>query len=302
MLTALVGANDGAGDWHIAVRSGGHSMGAISNIAQGVTIDLTLLNSTTYDEATNIASIQPGARWKDAFADLDEYGVTATGGRDGGVGVGGFLLGGGMSFFSGRTGFGCDSIVNYEVVLADGIIVNANSTSNPDLWRALKGGASNFGIVTRFDIEAIPAHKMYHDIRFISSQYSDTVVDTVAAFTDHDDSVADDALVTFFSHNATVSPDIYIGMIHVNSQGNANSSAVFNEVRNVPTMLNITNYRTMSEVAESSQVPPGSRFVLISPRLLIALFSRLTMVQIQLSDPYLSQRPRISPPMRRHLC
>jgi hypothetical protein len=32
-----------------------------------------------------------------------------------------------------------------QVVLADGSIVNANKRSNADLWRALKGGANNFG-------------------------------------------------------------------------------------------------------------------------------------------------------------
>lgn len=39
-----------------------------------------------------------------------------------------------------------------EIVLADGSIVNANSFDRPDLFRALKGGSSNFGIVTRFDL------------------------------------------------------------------------------------------------------------------------------------------------------
>jgi FAD/FMN-containing dehydrogenase len=44
--------------------------------------------------------------------------------------------------------------VNFEVVLADGQVANANATSNDDLWRALKGGSNNFGIVTRFDVRA----------------------------------------------------------------------------------------------------------------------------------------------------
>lgn len=43
---------------------------------------------------------------------------------------------------------GIDSVVNYEVVLADGKIVNANETSYPDLFRVLKGGANNYGIVS----------------------------------------------------------------------------------------------------------------------------------------------------------
>jgi hypothetical protein len=59
---------------------------------------------------------------------------------------------GGVSFFSGRYGFACDNVFNFEVVLASGATVNANATSNPTLYRALKGGSNNLGVVTRFDV------------------------------------------------------------------------------------------------------------------------------------------------------
>ena len=58
---------------------------------------------------------------------------------------------GGVSFFSGRYGFACNNIAAYEVVLGNGTVVTATSTRNPRLFRALKGGSNNFGIVTRFD-------------------------------------------------------------------------------------------------------------------------------------------------------
>ena len=41
--------------------------------------------------------------------------------------------------------------MNYQVVLADGSVVEANENTNADLWIALRGGSNNFGIVTRFD-------------------------------------------------------------------------------------------------------------------------------------------------------
>lgn len=47
-------------------------------------------------------------------------------------------------------------MVNFQVVLASGEIVNANATSRSDLFTALKGGQSNFGIVTRFDLRTFP--------------------------------------------------------------------------------------------------------------------------------------------------
>ena len=68
---------------------------------------------------------------------------------------------GGISFFSAREGLVCDNVENFEVVLASGEIVNANRDQNSDLWLALKGGSSNFGIVTRFDIRTFPQGNFY---------------------------------------------------------------------------------------------------------------------------------------------
>lgn len=47
--------------------------------------------------------------------------------------------------------------MSYEVVLANGSIVTASSSSHPELWRVLKGGSNNFGIVTRFTLRTIPS-------------------------------------------------------------------------------------------------------------------------------------------------
>lgn len=55
------------------------------------------------------------------------------------------LLGGGLSFLSAQFGLACDNVVNYEVVLANASIVNANADSNTALFWALKGGGNQFG-------------------------------------------------------------------------------------------------------------------------------------------------------------
>jgi FAD/FMN-containing dehydrogenase len=51
-----------------------------------------------------------------------------------------------LSFLSAQYGLACDNVVNYEVVLADGSIVNANANNYTDLFWALKGGGNQFGI------------------------------------------------------------------------------------------------------------------------------------------------------------
>ncbi|MCJ1241799.1 hypothetical protein MMC14_009805, partial [Varicellaria rhodocarpa] len=59
----------------------------------------------------------------------------------------------GLSFFSPQKGFGCDNVLNYQIFLVNGSIVNVNATLNPHLFRALKGRSNNFGVVAEFDIE-----------------------------------------------------------------------------------------------------------------------------------------------------
>ncbi|KAH7102172.1 hypothetical protein BKA62DRAFT_829528 [Auriculariales sp. MPI-PUGE-AT-0066] len=121
----------------------------------GVSIDLSGLNRVEVSADGAVVSVGAGATSLAVYAALDPWNVTAAVGRNGAVGVGGFLTGGGISYVSPRVGWACDSLVNVEVVLASGEIVDANATSNPDLFWALKGGSNNFGIVTRFDLRTV---------------------------------------------------------------------------------------------------------------------------------------------------
>jgi FAD/FMN-containing dehydrogenase len=89
------------------------------------------MRQTTYDPETKIASIQPGTTWATAYGDLEPYHVTVAGGRTGTVGIGGFLLGGGNTFYAAREGFGCDNVVNFEIVLANGYVEIALITHSP---------------------------------------------------------------------------------------------------------------------------------------------------------------------------
>ncbi|KAI9799744.1 MAG: hypothetical protein M1833_003863 [Piccolia ochrophora] len=145
-----------------AIRAGGHTPWAGSaNIAGGVTIDLSAIKDVAVRPDRTVTSVGPGARWIDVYRELDALSLAIPGGRVPDVGVGGLMNGGGLSYFSPRLGFVCDNVVNYEVVLANGRVVNANATSNPDLWFALKGGSNNFGIVTRFDIKTFTQGKLW---------------------------------------------------------------------------------------------------------------------------------------------
>lgn len=69
--------------------------------------------------------------------------------------MGGYTLGGGLSFLSAEYGFCSDTVMNYEVVLADASIVNANKDENSDLFWALKGGGNQFGMKEKFPTQFV---------------------------------------------------------------------------------------------------------------------------------------------------
>jgi len=146
----------------------------------------------------SFVSVEPGNRWADVYSRLEPLGIAVSGGRWGNVGVGGLLTGGimksiyirciylfksgGLSFFQGREGPACDGVINHEVVLSDGSIIEANPRNNSDLHKALKGGNNNFGIVTRFDLKAFPQENIRGGIIMDTPRQDNSVLDWFQTF------------------------------------------------------------------------------------------------------------------------
>lgn len=66
------------------------------------------------------------------------------------TGVGGLTLGGGFGYLTGQYGLSIDNLLEAEIVLASGEIVNASASQNVDLFWAIRGAGANFGVVTSF--------------------------------------------------------------------------------------------------------------------------------------------------------
>ncbi|KAF9869992.1 geranylgeranyl pyrophosphate synthase [Colletotrichum karsti] len=145
-----------------AVRGGGHSdIPGASNSDGGITVNMAGLSDVEVDASAGVARVGAGAKWGAVFKELDKTNKTVVGGRLTGVGVGGLLLGGGLSHFSGLHGWACDNVRNYELVLANGSIIDVSHSTHPDLYRALRGGGNNFGVVTRFDLDLFDQGPMW---------------------------------------------------------------------------------------------------------------------------------------------
>lgn len=132
-----------------------------SNIQNGLTIDLRHLSLVEVSSDRSLTRVGTGNTWQAVYKKLEPLRLAVVGGRHGGVGVGGLTLGGGISFFSGLHGLACDNVLEFQVVLANGSIVVADTDCHADLYWALKGGGNNFGIVTRMDLATFKQGDMW---------------------------------------------------------------------------------------------------------------------------------------------
>ncbi|KAJ6178232.1 hypothetical protein N7519_008693 [Penicillium mononematosum] len=209
-----------------AIRSGGHMAWAgANNIETGVTIDLGLMTTTTYNPDTKVASLQPGGTWAQVYSELEKYGVMVAGGREGLVGIGGLLLGGGIAFHSCRYGFACDQVINYEVVLADGSIVQANKTTNSDLFSVLKGGSNNFGIVTRFDMVTFEATNIWDGNIVLPKTATGDIIEAFVDFEQKLNEAPDDHILAMWTY-LPQTKDHFINMVLTNLDGVENAKSL----------------------------------------------------------------------------
>ncbi|KAJ7605457.1 hypothetical protein DFH06DRAFT_1348718 [Mycena polygramma] len=165
VATALVILTEGKCEF--AVRSGGHMpwKGANNIDTPGVTFDLSQLNNVALSSDKSVVHVGPGLRWGPVYDALEPYNLTIVGGRSNTVGVGGYLLGGGISHLNAQHGLAAQNVDNYQIVLANGTIANINPSAYPDLHTALGAGSTNYGIVTQYDLITYPRIPIFGGLR-----------------------------------------------------------------------------------------------------------------------------------------
>ncbi|GAC1533738.1 MAG: FAD-binding oxidoreductase [Acidimicrobiales bacterium] len=135
----------------VSVRGGGHGFAGFAITDGGVMIDLSLMKSISVDPESQRAVAAGGVTWAEFDAAAQVHGLTTPGGFISHTGVAGLTLGGGIGWLTRTAGLTCDNLLGAQVVLADGRIVHASDTENPDLMWALRGGGGNFGVVTSLE-------------------------------------------------------------------------------------------------------------------------------------------------------
>jgi FAD/FMN-containing dehydrogenase len=149
----------------LVVKGGGHSLLGTSNAADSLLIWTRAMADITLHEAfvpqgcntppQPAVSVGAGAIWLHVYdAVTTKAGRYVQGGGATTVGVAGLIQSGGFSSFSKSYGTAAASLLEAEVVTADGAVRTANACTNADLFWALKGGGGgSFGVVTRLTLK-----------------------------------------------------------------------------------------------------------------------------------------------------
>ncbi|KAI4600805.1 hypothetical protein KJ359_012967 [Pestalotiopsis sp. 9143b] len=141
-----------------AMRGGGHM--PIANAANinssGVLLSSSGMTQLQLSDDQSTIEIGAGNKWGEVYEYLEPFKLAVVGGRSGLVGVAGFILGGGISFFGNQYGWASANVAQFDCILANGDFVSATPTNDySDLYWALRGGGNSFAIVTALHLKIV---------------------------------------------------------------------------------------------------------------------------------------------------
>jgi FAD/FMN-containing dehydrogenase len=150
----------------LVVKGGGHSYQGTSNAPDSLLIWTRQMHDVTVHDdfvpqgcagkvpAQRAATLGAGAIWMQVYdAVTTKGGAYVQGGGCTTVGVAGLIQSGGFGSFSKHYGTAASSLLQAEVVTAEGKILIANACTNPDLFWALKGGGGgSFAVISKLTV------------------------------------------------------------------------------------------------------------------------------------------------------
>lgn len=159
-------------DLPVRVHTTGHASGARPPVTGGVLLRTRLEGGVEVDAERRVARVPAGTTWGEVVAAAAPHGLAAPHGSAAHVGVVGYLLGGGVSFYGRHTGLAANSVRAVELVTAGGDPVRADAGSDRELLWALRGGGGGFGVVTAVEIDLFPVAKVVTGASYWSAAHA----------------------------------------------------------------------------------------------------------------------------------
>jgi FAD binding domain-containing protein/berberine-like enzyme len=148
-------------DLRVASQGTGHGAFPLGTLDDALLVKTNRLDGIEVDAAKRVARVGAGVIWRDALNAAGESGLVGLAGSSPDVGVVGYTLGGGLSWFGRRYGLACNRVRAIDLVTADGEPRRVDAEHDPDLFWALRGGGCGLGIVTAMEFDLLPIPEIY---------------------------------------------------------------------------------------------------------------------------------------------
>ena len=145
----------------VAAQRTGHNAAPLGSLAKTVLMRTGGLGGVELDADKGSARVGAGALWGDVLPRASELGLAALHGSSPNVGIAGYTLGGGVSFYDRRHGLACNRVTAIELVIAGGAQIRVDADNEPDLFWALRGGGGSFGVVTAIEFDLLPLPEIF---------------------------------------------------------------------------------------------------------------------------------------------
>ena len=143
-------------DLLLTIKGGGHNIAGLATADGSLMLDLSLMRGVWVEPERRLAHAQGGCLLGDVDRETQLHGLAAVLGFVSATGIAGLTLGGGFGYLSRRWGYTSDNVVSMDLVTAEGRLIRASESENPDLFWGLRGGGGNFGVVTGFEYRLYP--------------------------------------------------------------------------------------------------------------------------------------------------
>lgn len=150
-----------AHDLRVAGQGTGHGAAPLGPLEETILIKTEGMRGVEVDPEAQSARVEAGVLSLELGEAAGAHGLCSMPGSSPDVGVVGYTLGGGLSWFGRRHGFACNRVRAIELVTAEGEPRTVDAGDGEDLFWALRGGGGGYAIVTALQVALLPIAELY---------------------------------------------------------------------------------------------------------------------------------------------
>ena len=166
----------------VAVQRTGH--GAVPLGDDVILVHTGRLTELSIDAGAGRARMGAGLVWQQVMDAAAAHGLAPLAGAAPGVGVVGFLTGGGIGPLSRTAGLSSDRVLAFDLVTGDGRQLRVTPDEHPELFWGLRGGKGTLGIVTAVELELLPIAEVYGGAVYFDGDDAAAVLHAWRSWTD----------------------------------------------------------------------------------------------------------------------